>query len=50
VVQTKSDEEVRAYHRKRISEKSVILVPAKIEEPTEEQKEWIERKMKGGFR
>lgn len=48
IIQT--DQDIKEYHRKRIAEKSEILVPAKLEEPNEEQQQWIERKMKGGFR
>jgi hypothetical protein len=36
----------KEYHRKKLFEKSEILVPAQLEEPTEEQQEWIKRKMK----
>jgi hypothetical protein len=46
----KSDEEIKAYHRKRIAEKSAILVPAKLEEPSYDQKEWFNHKMKAPAR
>jgi hypothetical protein len=45
------DDEIREYHLKRLfylSHKSVGQKP-QLEEPNEEQKDWIERKMKGRF-
>ena len=41
------DDEIRAYHRKRLYELSLKSIKQKpqLEEPNEEQKQWIDRKM-----
>jgi hypothetical protein len=39
----------KEYHLKKLAEKSEILVPTQLDEPTEEQNGWIKRKMKGRF-
>ena len=47
-VEPKTDEEIKEYHRKKLYElslKSVGVVP-NIDKPTEEQKEWVLRKLR----
>lgn len=43
-----TDEEIREYHRKRIFELSLKTVGAVpwLEEPTEDQKQWVNRRMR----
>ena len=46
------DDEIRAYHRKRLaelSEKSIGEIPQLVE-PTNEQNQWVKRKMRGNSR
>ena len=47
-VESKTDEEIKEYHRKKryeLSLKSIGIIP-QIDEPTEEQKEWALRKLR----
>jgi hypothetical protein len=41
------DRVYKEYHLKKIKEKSEILIPNQIEEPSSEQKDWIKRRTKG---
>jgi hypothetical protein len=46
-----TDKETKEYHLKRLyelSKKSIEQIPL-LEEPNQEQKQWIKRKMKGRF-
>jgi hypothetical protein len=49
---TKEDEEIKQYHRKKLLElslKSLGEIP-QLDDPTEEQKEWVIRKMRRSFK
>ena len=49
---SKTDEETRQYHRKRLLElslKSLGEIP-QLEDPNQEQTEWLERRMRGSAR
>ena len=52
VIQYETDNEIRAYHRKRIYElslKSIRGIP-QLDDPNKEQKAWIETRMKDSDR
>ena len=47
-VQPKTDDEIKEYHRKKRYEsslKSIGVIPS-IDEPTDEQKDWVLRKLR----
>jgi hypothetical protein len=48
----KTDEEIKEYHRKRLYEISLKTIGAVpwLDEPSEEQKAWIKRRMHGSAR
>jgi hypothetical protein len=48
---TDRNQETKEYHRKRLADlsiKSLGKIP-ELDEPNQEQKQWIQRKMKGDF-